>query len=173
MRVRWATRGHRIRCERCCSVRINWQIWEEMTADKFTFVILIYLLYLITKYLVKRRHVASWLLHWVHRHLTQHRPSTSEVLFAVPACGIDSIRHYKWTGRNITFLICCTLRNTIQCKCSTSAAKILRSDSQKFLQTHLSAFLCSDVFLQRDHIWDGLDGHQVDTWKEGGNKRTK
>lgn len=31
----------------------------------------------------------------------------------------------------------------------------------KWFYTHLSAFLCSDVFLKGDHIRDGLDGHQV------------
>lgn len=45
---------------------------------------------------------------------------------------------------------------------NTNAVKILPSASPKVFHTHLSAFLCSDVFLKGDHVWDGLDGHQVD-----------
>lgn len=112
----------------------------ERTAVKVTSVILIDLLYLITNYLVRRHHVASWLQHWVHRHLTQHRPSKSEVLFAVTAYGTDKIRHSKCMGSQNT-----TISFT------------------GFTLTHLSAFLCCDVFLKGDHVWDGLDGHQVDT----------
>lgn len=63
---------------------------------------------------MRRHHVASWLQHWELRHLTQHQPSTSEVLFVATAYGIDRIRHYKCMGRTTTFLICCTFRNTIQ-----------------------------------------------------------
>lgn len=32
---------------------------------------------------------------------------------------------------------------------------------------HRSAFVSGDVFLQRYHIGDGLDGHQVNTWQDG------
>lgn len=129
-------------------------------------MILIYLLYLITNYLVRRHHVASWLQHWGHRHLAQHRPSTSEVLFGVTAYGIDRIRHYTCMDRTTTFLICCKFRNTIQVKSKISFIK-------GFTLTHLSAFLCSDVFLKGDHVWDGLDGHQVDTWRGGDRGHNK
>lgn len=49
--------------------------------------------HLIITYLVRRHHVASWLQHWERRHLTQHRPSRSEVLFVVPAYRTEGIRH--------------------------------------------------------------------------------
>lgn len=62
----------------------------------------VFTLSLIATYLVRRHRVASWLQHWGRRHLIQHQPSRSEVLFVVPAYRIDRIRQYQCMLRTIT-----------------------------------------------------------------------
>ncbi len=126
-------------------------------------------------YLVRRHRVASWLPHSGLRHSTQRRPSKSAVPFVKPACGTDRVSLNKSTLKCHNKTLRLYRHMLLQ-----GYYVILRESAYAALQsgsvvsvfpsvmhwTHLSAFVSGDVFLQRHHVGDGLDGHEVNTWQE-------